>query len=374
MQQAGVTQNKLGENIGISRTQAARLMQGYWPVRKSVDELKRRIARLLELRGGVTTDITWPDEGGYQPAIDNNKWLIPQEGIEHMSLDKSVLSHFGLRSNPFQNDVNDEDDVLRYRGYEGVEMAIEETIEERGFLAIISESGSGKTTIWDGVEAKYKDRADVMICKPQIKSKDKMEPEHLARCLIYGLGGEGTKIAMNSEDRGRQLSTLLKGVRTQGADRRAVLYIDDAHFISVSVLRQLKTFFEEKVGRFRLLAIVLVGLPMLKNKLAEFGEIGNRIRVVEVPPVNVQEYLEFKLGRAGVPLDRLFSPDGQAAFLDRFRSPGQRRPPQDRPLIINAMCIRAMCRLVASGAAAGEKITREIIDKLPGEGGVRRAA
>ena len=141
------------------------------------------------------------------------------------------------------------------------------------------------------------------------------------------------------------------------------------------MLRQLKTFFEEKVGRFRLMAIILeLGLPTLKEKLTQFAEIGNRIRLIEVPPVNVEEYLAFKLERAGSGVGRLFDDSGLAATSrDRFRA-APRRPPMGRPLVVNAMCIRAMCRLVANGPAKDERITREIIDQLPGEGSSRKVA
>ncbi len=366
IQRAGVSQNQFARLVHIHKTTMIRLVtHGVWPVRIPRQNIKAACAQYLASQGIEPCNIIWPGEEDHKP-INTMK-----EGIELMSLDKNVLQHFGLNQNPFSNDVEEEEDVMRFRGYESIEDAIRETIQQRGFLAVIAESGSGKTTIWDGIEAEVAGRGDTIICKPMMKGKDHMTPEHIARALIHDLGG-GEKVRPNAEDRGRQLSQLLRGIREGAADRKAVLYIDDAHFITQSVLRQLKTFFEEKIGRFRLLAIILVGLPMLKNKLTEFPEIGNRIRLVEVPPVPVKEYLEFKLCRVGSVIDRVFTEDGLQAFLDRFRN--SRRPPLGRPLVINAMCIRAMVRLVNNGAAAGERITREIVDQVPGEGSGRIAA
>lgn len=363
---SGVSQNQFARIVHIHKSAIIRLAaHGVWPVRIPRGQIKARIAEYLASQGIEPCNIIWPGEEDHKP-INTMK-----EGIELMSLDKNVLQHFGLKQNPFSNDVEEEEDVMRFRGYESIEEAIRETIQQRGFLAVIAESGSGKTTIWDGIEAEFAGKGDTIICKPMMKGKDHMTPEHIARALIHDLGG-GEKVRPNAEDRGRQLSQLLRGIREGAADRKAVLYIDDAHFITQSVLRQLKTFFEEKIGRFRLLAIILVGLPMLKNKLTEFPEIGNRIRLVEVPPVPVKEYLEFKLCRVGSVIDRVFTEDGLQAFLDRFRN--SRRPPLGRPLVINAMCIRAMVRLVNNGAAAGERITREIVDQVPGEGSGRIAA
>ncbi len=364
IQQAGISIRPLAGKLGISKTAVQRLLsQGDYPRRLGTSEVKRRVSECLSKSGIDTTAIVWP--GDNPPAKQR------EERIELMQLDRSVMQLFGLRANPFQNDIEGDDDVLRYRGYEVVEQAIKDTIEQRGFLAITADTGAGKTTIWDGVEAEYGHREDVVICRPNVMSKESLTPEHLARALIYGLSGDQTRIRSNAEDRGRQLTQALRNIRA-GNDRKAVLYIDDAHFCTPSVLRQLKTFFEEKIGRYRLLAIILVGLPTLKTKLSEFPEVGNRIRLVEVPPVHVDEYLQFKLQRVGSGIDKLFDKEGFAAFLDRFRAP--KRPPLGRPLVINAMCIRAMVRLAQNGATAGERITREIIDSLPGDAPMRRAA
>jgi type II secretory pathway predicted ATPase ExeA len=368
IQRSGAGQNQFARMIHLRKTTMLRLVNnGIWPVYSDRTKLKNAAADYLASQGIDPCTIIWPGEEGQSKLINPMK-----EGIELMSLDSHVLQHFGLKQNPFGNDVNEDHDVMRFRGYESIEDAIRETVEERGFLAIIAPSGSGKTTIWEGIEAEYANRGEIKISRPQMKGKDHMTPEHIARALIHDLSG-GESVKQNAEDRGRQLSQLLRNARQGSLDRRVVLYIDDAHFVTQSVLRQLKTFFEEKIGRFRLLAIILVGLPMLKNKLTEFPEIGNRVRLVEVPPVPVKEYLEFKLCRVGSLIDRVFAEDGLQALLDRFRS-AARRPPLGRPLEINAMCIRAMVRLVNNGAAAGERITREIVDQVPGEGSGRIAA
>jgi type II secretory pathway predicted ATPase ExeA len=289
-----------------------------------------------------------------------------------MQLDRNVLGLFGLRSNPFLNDIEDDSDVYPSKGHEQVTQSIRDAIVQRGFIAVCAPSGAGKTTIWDGIESENANSPDVVICKLQLqlKNKEMLSPSHLCRALIYGLLGDDAKIAQDAEAQGRQLSTALRATREGAIDRKAVLYIDDAHFCSTSVLRQLKTFFEEKVGRFRLLTIVLVGLPTLKTKLAEFAEIGNRIRLVEVPPVPVRDYLTFKLRRIGSSVEKLFDPSGIEAFEERFRQP--KRGAMGYPLIINATCIRAMVKLFENGAQPGERISREIIDALPGVAPIRK--
>ena len=379
---------RIGQSIGLSTSAVSNLVNfGEYPTRSDHEDVKRKLSSALAKHGVTPADIDWPRPGlrpGYgrgvrRPelnpvatltALDSHQ--ITSEDIDLMQLDRSVLSLFGLRVNPFLNDVEEECDVFQSKGYQAVSQAIRDAIDQRGFIAISAPSGAGKTTIWDGIENEYGTRDDVVICKPALKYKERLSPEHLCRALIYGLAGDDVKIPRDAEDRGRFLSAALRAVRSGAIDRKAVLYIDDAHFCNASVLRQLKTFFEEKIGRFRLLTIVLVGLPTMKNKLAEFPEIGNRIRLVEVPPVSVKEYLDFKLKRVGSSIDKIFTADGLDAFLDRFRAP--KRPALAHPLIINATCIRAMVKLSDNGGGVGERITREIVDQLPGQAPARRVA
>lgn len=365
-----VTLRPLARATGISISAISNITKlGQYPVRIGAEEARKRISDFLKTKGINPKHIEWPE--WELPAAATE--LAPStEGIDLMQLDRSVLQLFGLRSNPFINDVETDDDVLRYRGYEVVEQAIADAIDQRGFLAVVAESGSGKTTIWDGIEAEYGSKENVIICKPNVMNKEELSPEHLARTLIYGLTGDHVTVRANAEDRGRQLSAALRNIRTEGNDRKAVLYIDDAHYCSTTVLRQLKTFFEEKIGRYRLLSVILVGLPTLKMKLSEFPEIGNRIRLVEVPPVPVEEYMAFKLQRAGTSVEAIFEPDGWEAFVNRFKQ--GRRAAVGRPLAINATCIRAMVRLHANGAQKGERVSREIVDSIPGEMQRRAAA
>jgi type II secretory pathway predicted ATPase ExeA len=365
-----VSYRELEKDTKLSLASLSRLINhGEYPARRDRSDVHATILAALTKRGLSTNLVEFPQldprqQSSEEHHSEEHQPSITREEINLMQFDRNVLSLFGLRTNPFLNDIETDDDVYPYKGHDQVVQAIREAIEQRGFLAVTAPSGAGKTTIWDGIEGEFGPMPNVVICKPQLKAKEKLSPEHLCRALLYGMSGDDCKIHRDSEDRGRQLSRVLRALRDGVNDRKAVLYIDDAHFCSASVLRQLKTFFEEKVGRARLLAIVLVGLPQLKTKLAAFAEIGNRIRVVDVPPVPVKDYLNFKLQRIGSGVDKVFDPAGLVAFLERFKQPkGQ---PQGYPLIINATCIRAMVRCYENGAAQGERITREIIDQLPG--------
>jgi type II secretory pathway predicted ATPase ExeA len=361
----GLSQRQFASAAKVPKSTLSRLLTtGQWP--RNAAATRKQLATALTQHTEIVDplrDLAWPGDQQARPTVHLE---------EPMKLDPRVLQHFGLKQNPFDNDVEDDADVFRYRGYDAVEKSICEAIDQRGFVAVVAESGAGKTTILEGVEGAYAGREDTIICKPAVKDREKLTPDHMARALIYSLLGENTTIRANAEDRGRQLSHALRQLRSGTLDKNCVLYIDDAHFCTTRSLRQLKTFYEEKVGRFRLMSIVLVGLPDLKEKLALFAEIGNRIRLVEVPLVPVEEYLEFKLKRVGSSLAKLFETGGKEAFLARFHQP--RRGSAGRPLLINALCIRAMQRVYDIGSPAGERVSRELVDQLPGAVVLRRSA
>ena len=366
MKENGYSMRTLGKLLKVSSTAVFRLVKnGEYPARLPGAILRRRIQEAFP---GM--EIELPARTKIFHAIDNDHFV--NEALELMQMDTDVMKLFGLRRNPFQNDVEDEADVFQHKGLETVAQAIRDAIQERGFLAVVGESGAGKTTIWDGIVSQFMGDDSLIICRPMLKDKEKLSPDHLCRALIYGLLGEEAKVKGNAEDRGRQLSAALRDLRNGGEDRKAVLVVDDAHFASRSVLRQLKTFYEEKVGRYRLLTIILVGLPELKGELSRFPEIGNRIRLVNVPPVPVEAYLKHKLVRAGSSLEKIFDPSGLSAFIERFRQP--RKSAMGYPLIINRTCIWAMTKAYQLGGVAGARVTQEIIDELPSEQMIRQVA
>jgi type II secretory pathway predicted ATPase ExeA len=294
IKEAKLSYRPLAKALGIAPTALCRLVNfGEYPARMGREAAISRIAEILERRSLMRQEIEWP-EAGVRPGAGSHRERatgahtpISTEAIELMQMDRSVLQLFGLRVNPFQNDVETDEDVFRSKGHDQVATAIKDAIEQRGFLAVVAPSGAGKTTIWDGIEAEYGRREDTVICRPMLTERERVRPDHIARALLFGLLGENARIYREGEQRGRQLASALVSAAMGTQPKKVILYIDDAHFCSGSVIRQIKTFFEQKIGRYRLLSIVLVGLPELEISLAKFPEVGNRIRLVKVPPVPV---------------------------------------------------------------------------------------
>ncbi len=380
-QLSGLIQEKTGYSISKTTVQRA-VRCAIYPKRFGVERFRSTVNEVLADHG-VGNDIEWH---GQRRRVHGEKCEVigrpfdvwggnsDQQGIQEielMQLDEEVLTYFGLRTNPFENDMDSEADVFRTKAYERCERELRRAIADCSMLALISPSGAGKTTIWEGIEAELLHDEKVVLSKPHATDRERLRPSHLSRALLLDLLGEGTRISTDVEGMSRQMGRALKQARRD--EKRVVLYIDDAHFMSRTLLRQIKRFYELKIGRDRLLAIVMVGIEGLKTKLDIFPEVGERTRILEVPPVGVESYLKFKLERVGSLTSRIFTGDGIKAFLERFRG-GGKRAAVGHPLAINAACIRTMVAFKRTKPPDGEKVTRELVEKMPVRTAARRAA
>lgn len=358
----GLSYRRLAELAGVSKSALERLVNGgVLPVRRRAQVMEALAAVLAEHGLGME-----------QIEMPGAETLGQTKEAEPMKLDPAIIQHFRFTADPFVNDVEDDADVFRWKTYGKIERQLREAIDECAMVAVVGPVGSGKTTMMDGIEADLVARGDV-ICKPRIKDKEKLSDGHLTRALLFAMTGEMAKIPANAEDQGRLLSRTLLALRMgHEGGRRVVLYIDDAHHCNAPVLRALKAFHEEKAGRHRLLAIVLVGTEELPKKLYRTPEIGHRTRMVEIPPVFVREYLDFKLKRVGSSVEQVFEPAAAEALFARFRrKPGA--PALGYPLEINNVCSQVLAKMWATlDVQQGMKVPARVVDLFGG--GTQRAA
>ncbi len=390
---AGITYDKLGSLIRGKNGQASSrtachlaIRCATYPQRFGESNFKAEVERVVRERG-VRDEIDWHEHvklgphGEHGPLL-GEKWekranrvsLQDIREMELMQLNEEVLALFRLKRNPFENDLRSESDVFKLNdgGYEKVEREILRGIKEHSMLALVAPSGSGKTTLWEGIEDDLINREDVVLCKPMAADRERLRPTHMVRALLFGLLGDSAQVAGDIERMSRQLYSALKDA--QAKRRTVILYIDDAHFMNRTLLRQIKRFYEFKTGRDRMLSIVMIGIEALGEKLGQFREVGDRTRTLTMPVVPVEKYLEFKLGRVGSSVPKLFDSDGLKAFKERFQA-GKGKHAVGRPLAINAACIRCMVALEENGAVAGARINRDIVDGVEsGQPRARRAA
>jgi len=199
-----------------------------------------------------------------------------------------------------------------------------------GFVVITGEIGSGKTTMLQTLLRNIDGETSVGRIVNTM-----LEPRELLETIMidYGLDPVGKSKPILLKD----LSQYLVDQRLAG--RNVLLVIDEAQNLSLGALEELRMLSNLETEKSKLLQIVLVGQPNLRDKLAsaELEQLRQRITVsYHLAPLDADEtgrYINHRLRRAalGPPLE--FPRD--AAALIHAQSRGV-------PRIINVICDAAL--------------------------------
>jgi putative secretion ATPase (PEP-CTERM system associated) len=201
---------------------------------------------------------------------------------------------------------------------------------QAGFIVITGEIGSGKTTLLQTLLRNVD--ADTTVGRIV---NTMLEPRELLETIMidFGLEAAGKSKPLLLRD----LSQYLVDQRLAG--RNVLVVIDEAQNLSLGALEELRMLSNLETEKSKLLQIVLVGQPNLRDKLAapELEQLRQRITVsYHLPPLDAEEtghYINHRLRRAalGAPLEF----PREATDLIHARSRGV-------PRIINVICDAAL--------------------------------
>jgi general secretion pathway protein A len=170
--------------------------------------------------------------------------------------------------------------------------------------------------------------------------------------ISYPAGTESTKTFVD------HLYDYLLDITRQGG--HAVLVIDEAQSLSVEVLEQLRLLTNLETNRRKLLQIILIGQPELREMLArpELTQFSQRItaryHLGPLPKPDTGPYIEHRLSVAGV----------QRPLFSRWAVGRIHRLSGGVPRLINLICDRALLGTFTSGRT---EVTRPILEQAAGE-------
>ena len=206
------------------------------------------------------------------------------------------LELYGLKSSPF-NITSDPQFFFESLSHKEALAALIYGIQERkGIILITGEVGTGKTTLCKTLLKKLPSEVKTsLILNPYFSEVQ------LLRAIVEDFGLEVKK--RSRLDIIEKLNSFLVNISLSG--KNAVLIIDEAQNLTNRQLEQIRLLSNLETAKDKLLQIILVGQPELKEKLSKFDlrQIRQRIFVKhDIFPLReeeVKEYVEYRLHQAG---------------------------------------------------------------------------
>jgi general secretion pathway protein A len=245
-------------------------------------------------------------------------------------------NYFGFNENPFTLSPDPRYLYLSPQHREALNCLIYGIGEKKGFMVVTGGIGTGKTTLCRALLARLDgSTVSALIFNPALSDIE------LLKTINQEFGiktvGRGTKK--------RYLDALNEFLmRNFAAGKNAVLMIDEAQNLSRSVLEQIRMLSNLETVREKLIQIILLGQPELRQLLAlpSLRQLNERITVrYELIPLvreDVRRYIEHRLTTAGGEANGIFTAGSYALISGLSRGIPRR---------INAICDRAL--LIAYG-------------------------
>jgi general secretion pathway protein A len=242
------------------------------------------------------------------------------------------LSFFGLNEKPFAITPDPRYLYLSERHAEALAHLLYGINEAGGFVQLTGEVGTGKTTVVRSLLAQVPKNAEIaLILNPRMTATEFL----LTICEEIGIGVPDTSME-SLKDLVDVLSHYL--LRAHAAGRRVVLVVDEAQNLAPEVLEQVRLLTNLETNTQKLLQIILIGQPELRELLGrnELRQLAQRITGrYHLHPLSRDEtaaYVRHRLRVAGATND-IFS---AMALSEIYRlSVGV-------PRVINVICDRAL--------------------------------
>ena len=267
-------------------------------------------------------------------------------------------AHFGLKREPFSIAPDPRYLFMSERHREALAHLLYGVRGGGGFVLLTGEIGAGKTTVCRCFLEQVPKRTNVAyIFNPKRTALELLQSVcEEFRITVTARDGAA---APTQKDHVDALNEYL--LRTHAAGQNSVLIIDEAQNLSADVLEQLRLLTNLETNERKLLQIILIGQPELRDMLArpELEQLAQRVVArFHLDPLAEEEtahYIKHRLSVAGmsglIPFDR----DARHRIHELTRGVPRR---------INLLCDRALLGAYASGR---QRVDRAIVDKAASE-------
>ena len=227
-----------------------------------------------------------------------------------------------------------------------------------GFVLLTGEVGTGKTTVCRGLlEQVPQNSAIAFILNPKLTAEELLATICDEFGIQYPEGNASSKVFIDL------INEFLINAHASG--NKAVLIIDEAQNLSTDVLEQLRLLTNLETNQFKLLQIILLGQPELRDKLArpELLQLSQRIiarfHLGPLSRSDLQEYVKHRLSVAG--LQKELFPESTINKLYKLSS--------GVPRLTNILCDRALLGTFVQGKDKVNKSTlikaaREVLGEV----------
>jgi len=267
--------------------------------------------------------------------------------------------YFGLTERPFSIAPDPRFLYMSQQHREALAHLLYGVGEGGGFVQLTGEVGTGKTTICRCLLEQLPDNVDVaLVLNPRVTALELLASLCDELRIEYAKDTTSIKLLIDV------LNAYLLDTHAKG--RRAILIIDEAQNLGAEALEQVRLLTNLETTREKLLQIILIGQPELRDLLAreDLRQLSQRINArFHLEPINKAEtaaYIRHRLQICGA-RESLFNEN--AVDLVHKLSAGV-------PRLINVVCDRAMLGSFVEGkrkvdAAIVHKAAMEV---LPEEG------
>jgi general secretion pathway protein A len=259
--------------------------------------------------------------------------------------------------------------------------------QRRGFMTLVGEVGTGKTTLINSILQSLDDSTVTIVVRHTT-----VDREELLRIILHSLhtsqsqaktdyrrrgdGGRSVESAIAALSRVELINKFYSFVTSEFMSYQPppLLIIDEAQNLTVDVLEEVRLLTNLEDPKSKMLQVLLAGQPELEEKLlrSDLRQLRQRIAVTaRLEPLSLTEtaaYIAFRLERGGCAEPDLFSKPAVEAIWTASKG---------SPRTINVLCDHALVNAFAMGkrevtGAAAREAVHDVLFHRPGEQAVRK--